>query len=363
MQKIKLKLCNNSYPIFIGQNLIAEKRVFQEIIRTNTIAIVSNPVVWPLYGALLTKTLTDLGAKITPILVEDGERYKTLDSVMTIYDRLIDSRAERQTAMIALGGGVIGDMAGFTASTYLRGVPFIQVPTTLLAQVDAAIGGKTGVNHPRGKNLIGTFYQPQAVIIDLNTLLSLPQREYLAGLAEVVKYGAIADASFFSYLETHADELLRRDIAALEHAVGVSAAIKASVVQQDEKEKNLRAILNFGHTMGHVLETLGHYKTLLHGEAVSIGMVFAAELSKQLRKLPASDCQRIRQLLQRFSLPCELPDINIDDCLTTMHVDKKIQNGVVRFVLLNGIGNAYLAPVDEALIEKTLYDYRALGRS
>ena len=360
MQKIELRLSEYVYSILIGQDLMADKRLFQSILLVDTVAVVSNPTVWSLYGAKLMETLQDLGIQIVTALIADGEQYKTLDSVRLIYDRFIDAHLERQHRVIALGGGVIGDIAGFAASTYLRGVPFMQIPTTLLAQVDAAIGGKTGVNHPRGKNLIGTFYQPQAVVIDLNTLLSLPQREYLAGLAEVVKYGAIADAAFFAYLEEHAERLRQRDMTILEQAVTVSASVKASVVQQDEKEKNLRAILNFGHSLGHVLETLGHYGTFLHGEAVAIGMIFAAELSKRLGTLSDDAGSRLRLLLQRLGLPVAMPDFPVEACLAAMRFDKKIQQGEIRFVLLNGIGKAYVAPIDEAILEKTLCDVSAI---
>jgi 3-dehydroquinate synthase len=305
---------------------------------------------------MVTAALGAGNRQVSVIQIPDGEQYKTLATLEQIYDTLIDWRFDRTCGLLALGGGVIGDLTGFAAATFLRGIPFAQVPTTLLAQVDSSVGGKTGVNHPRGKNLIGAFYQPRYVHCDVGMLVTLPEREYAAGLAEVVKYGVIRDAAFFSWLEQERNALMARSPQALEHAVMISCQIKADVVESDENELGLRAILNYGHTFGHAVETLAGYGVILHGEAVAIGMVMAAHASARLGLGTEVDAARIIGLLRSFNLPVAPPTFPVADYLEVMRHDKKVRDGGIRFVLNHGIGAADLHQVEapETLLHELL---------
>lgn len=334
MKSITVELGERSYPIVIGQGLLNGAYDLAAHVRGNDCLIVTNETVGPLYVESLLPCLE--ARTVASIELPDGERYKTLDSMERVLDGLVSMGANRDTTVIALGGGVVGDTAGFAAACYMRGVDFIQVPTTLLAQVDSSVGGKTGVNHPQGKNLIGAFHQPRVVMIDTDTLATLPDRELSAGLAEVIKHGAIADAGFFAWLETHMGDLLARDPSALAHAVARSCEIKASVVADDEREQGRRAILNFGHTFGHAIEHCQGYGEWLHGEAVAAGMVMAAHLSD----IAAEDRERIKQLVASAGLPTSPPPIGAESMRSAMGLDKKVQDKRLRFVLLNRLGDA-----------------------
>ncbi len=342
MQTIELQLKQHSYPIYIGNDLLRNDELFHRHIHGTQILIVSNETIAPLYLSFLRDMASKYQCDV--VLLPDGEKYKTLQTFQKILDALIEKGHQRSTTLIALGGGVIGDMTGFAAACYQRGVHFIQVPTTLLAQVDAAIGGKTAVNHPLGKNMIGAFHQPQAVFCDLNTLLSLPVREYRAGLAEVVKYGLLADAQLFAYLEKNSEAINQLDADVLLHIIHRCASIKADIVSADEKESHCRALLNLGHTFAHAIESVSHYATWLHGEAVAMGLVCAAQLSAQLHLIKKSDVDRIKTLLKKFALPCSWPTaISIDDGMLAMARDKKVINSKLRFILLDAIGHAFIA--------------------
>ncbi len=318
------------------------------------VAVVTNPAIDRLYGADVRRSLQT--ARFVPkmIHVRDGERYKNLAEVERIYDQLILHRFERKSTLVALGGGVIGDMAGFAAATFLRGIPFIQVPTTVVAQVDASIGGKTGVDHPRGKNLIGAFHQPKLVCVDPTVLASLPRREFIAGLAEVVKYGMILDAGFFKYLERNASAILAMDSEKLFHCIKKSAALKAKVVSADERESGLRKILNYGHTLGHAIETLTGYRKYKHGEAVAIGMASAAKLAYFLGMTELRLVQRQITLLRAFNLPTELPKLDPGSILEVMERDKKVAGGEIFFILPEKIGSVQIAPVDKKVLKAFL---------
>ncbi|HET6788304.1 MAG TPA: 3-dehydroquinate synthase, partial [Aquabacterium sp.] len=296
---VAIDLGDRSYDILIGEGLLGQPESYAGLPRSSKALIVTNTTVGPLYTARLRAAITPYHKQVLDVELPDGEQYKDWPALNQIFTRLLEEAADRKTVLYALGGGVIGDMTGFAAACYMRGVPFVQVPTTLLAQVDSSVGGKTAINHPAGKNMIGAFYQPQRVICDIETLDTLPQRELLAGLAEVIKYGPIADAEFLSWLEAHMDALLARDRSALRHAIKRSCEIKAWVVGQDEKESGLRAILNFGHTFGHAIEAGLGYGEWLHGEAVGCGMVMAADLSHRLGLIDAATCARIRTLIER----------------------------------------------------------------
>jgi len=355
MITVNVDLGERAYPIHIGPGLIDQLACFAPHISGASIAIVTNTTVEPLYAQRLRTTLAPLGKQIVTVVLPDGESYKHWETLNLIFDALLRERADRKTTLIALGGGVIGDMTGFAAACYMRGVPFIQVPTTLLAQVDSSVGGKTGINHPLGKNMIGAFYQPQAVIADTSTLRTLPPRELAAGLAEVIKHGAIADASNFAWIESHIDALKRCDDAAMMEAVRVSCEIKARVVAADEREGGLRAILNFGHTFGHAIEAGMGYGAWLHGEAVGCGMVMAADLSVRLGTLDASARQRLVELVAAAGLPTRAPDLGTERYLDLMSVDKKAEGGVVKFILLEGLGGARVTAVPDALLADTLH--------
>lgn len=339
---ITVDLGQRSYPIIIGHELLSGGFDLSGFVKGRDCLIVSNEIVAPIYSQHLKASLS--GKTIASIELPDGEKYKTVATMQTILDQLVATGANRDTTVIALGGGVVGDITGFAAACYMRGVAFIQVPTSLLAQVDSSVGGKTGVNHAGGKNLVGAFHQPVAVVIDTDTLKTLPDRELSAGLAEVIKHGAICDPGFFEWLEQNIDALLTRDSAALAHAIQRSCEVKADVVAEDEREAGRRAILNFGHTFGHAIEHCEGYGEWLHGEAVAAGMIMAAELSG----IAASDVQRLRNLVQRAGLPIEPPTIAEKDWLLAMGLDKKVQQKQLRFVLLRSLGDAYCTAAYDA---------------
>jgi 3-dehydroquinate synthase len=340
MQKIRVELAERSYNIMIGNNMLKEiGGAFDKFEFSGKVAMISNPTVYALYGKTVASALKRSGNDLTEVLIPDGEEYKSLEYTEKIYESLLKSRLDRKSVLIALGGGVIGDITGFAASTYMRGIDFIQVPTTLLAQVDSSVGGKTGVNHPLGKNMIGAFWQPRLVWIDTATLNTLPRREFLSGLGEVIKYGVIWDEEFLAYLEANQDKILSLDATTLTHIIGRSCEIKAEVVSKDERESGLRAILNYGHTIGHALETLTGYRKYLHGEAVSIGMYMEARLSHQLGLIDKRAVARIKALIDSFGLPTEMPgDIGVQDLIGKMQLDKKTVAGRMHFVLPERVG-------------------------
>lgn len=340
MQTLNVDLGERSYPIHIGSGLISDLSLIAPHIRGQQVMIVSNTTVAPLYLEQLKATLSDQ-YQLAEVILPDGEAYKTLDSVNLIFDALLNNRFNRTCTLIALGGGVIGDMTGFAAASYQRGVNFIQIPTTLLSQVDSSVGGKTGVNHPLGKNMIGAFWQPQLVLADTDTLNTLPDRELAAGIAEVIKYGLIRDPAFFDWLESHVQPLKNKETAALSEAIYRSCQNKADVVAQDELEGGVRATLNLGHTFGHAIETEQGYGCWLHGEAVATGMLMAAELSQREGWFKPEDTARIRSLLQDFDLPVAAPnDMSPETFIQHMLVDKKVLDGHLRLVLLSAIGEA-----------------------
>jgi len=348
-QSIKVSLGDRSYPIVIGSGLLDGGFDLAEFVPGPNCLIVSNETVAPLY---LDRLLPNFdGKKITTLALPDGEVHKTVATMQKILDQLVASRANRDTTVVALGGGVVGDIAGFAAACYMRGVAFIQVPTTLLAQVDSSVGGKTGVNHPEGKNLIGAFHQPRAVMIDIETLNTLPDRELRAGLAEVIKYGAICDIEFLAWLEQNTPALLAKEPAKMVHAVRRSCELKAEVVAEDERESGRRAILNFGHTFGHAIEHCLGYGEWLHGEAVAAGMVMAAELSD----LSESDVERLRALIAAAGLPVSPPAIESENWLRAMGMDKKVQQEQLRFVLLKDLGDSHTtSSYDEARLRQII---------
>jgi len=359
MQELIVELGPRSYPIYIGPGLLRESGLIARHISGSRVAIVTNETIAPLYLAKLASGLERF--RPVEVVLPDGEKYKTLDVLNRIFTALLDAHCDRRTTIIALGGGVVGDMAGFAAAVYQRGIPFIQVPTTLLSQVDSSVGGKTGVNHPQGKNMIGAFHQPRAVVIDTDTLGTLPDRELSAGLAEVIKYGLIRDSKFFEWLEANIDQLLGRDPAALTEAILCSCRHKAAVVAADEIEAGQRALLNLGHTFGHAIETGMGYGTWLHGEAIAAGMVMAADLSRRLGWLGNEDVERIAALMRRARLPASAPNaLSVPQFLRLMSVDKKAQDGRIRLVLLKRIGEAVIVDDYPApLLEATLATVRA----
>lgn len=333
---------SKKYPIYIGEGVFKEG-VFARIFPTPTkLVIVTNDVVAPIYLQQISKALIAAGHEVTSVVLPDGEDKKNWHTLNLIFDALLENSAERSTTLVALGGGVVGDMTGFAAAVYQRGVPFIQIPTTVLAQVDSSVGGKTAINHPLGKNMIGAFYQPNAVVIDLTVLKTLPSREVSAGLAEVIKYGLICDRQFFEWLEQNIEGLLAKDMDLLAYAVSRSCENKANVVGVDEEERGVRAILNLGHTFGHAIETALGYGVWLHGEAVAVGMLIAAKVSRDLGKLTDEDVQRVEDILQRAKLPVEPPVLGFDKWLEYMSHDKKVDAGKIRFVLLENMGEAFL---------------------
>jgi len=358
MKTLPLDLGDRSYPIYIGAGLLDRPELLSRHIPGTRVAIVTNETVAPLYLARLRTHVVSL--KPVEVVLPDGEQYKSLEVLNRIFDALLSARCDRRTTIIALGGGVIGDMAGFAAASYQRGVPFIQVPTTLLAQVDSSVGGKTGVNHPLGKNMIGAFYQPRAVIIDTDTLNTLPDRELSSGLAEVIKYGLIRDPDFFSWLEVNLDKLLARDPEALAYAIHRSCLNKAEVVAADERESGVRATLNLGHSFGHAIETGMGYGNWLHGEAIAAGMVMASDLSRRLKWLSAADITRIEKLIRRARLPVRAPGtLSAARFLELMAVDKKVLDGRLRLVLLKRLGEAVVTDdYPRAELEATLASMR-----
>jgi len=353
MKTLTVELGERSYPIFIGENLLARRELFAPYVAGKRVAIVTNDTVGPLYLKPIEGLLADY--KPVTVVLPDGEEFKTLTILERVFTALLEARCDRKTTIVALGGGVIGDMAGFAAASYQRGIPFIQVPTTLLSQVDSSVGGKTGVNHALGKNMIGAFYQPRAVAIDTRTLDTLPDKELSAGLAEVIKYGLISDGEFFTWLEANVDALRARDPAALAFAIERSCRNKAEVVARDEREGGVRALLNFGHTFGHAIETGAGYGAWLHGEAVGAGMAMAADLSHRLGWLTSNDVQRIERLLARARLPVRGAHLDVERYLELMAVDKKVEGGQLRLVLLKAIGEAVVtAEVPRAQLQATL---------
>jgi 3-dehydroquinate synthase len=341
MITLSVDLGERSYPIYIGENLLGSEDLLLQHIPGKNVLVVSNETVAPLY---LDKTLAMLASRHTETcILPDGEQYKNLETLNTIYDVLLTKKLDRNSTIIALGGGVIGDMAGFAAASYQRGVHLIQIPTTLLAQVDSSVGGKTAVNHPLGKNMIGAFYQPRAVIADTSTLRTLPERELSAGIAEVIKYGLIRDLPFFNWLHQNMAKLLARDVDALAYAIEVSCRNKAEVVAADEKESGQRALLNLGHSFGHAIEAGLGYGKWLHGEAVATGMCMAAIMSQQLGWLAAEDVNRITTMIEQANLPATAPTgLSIERFVELMSVDKKVMDGVLRLVLLKDIGHAVI---------------------
>jgi 3-dehydroquinate synthase len=350
MESLSVELGDRSYPIHIGADLLARKELYAPYL-AGGVAIITNDVVGPLYLPKVRKAL----GKATEIIVRDGEQAKDWQSLNAVFDALLRARCGRDTLVVALGGGVVGDLAGFAAAVYQRGVPFLQVPTTLLAQVDSSVGGKTAINHPLGKNMIGAFHQPRGVIADVATLDTLPDRELRSGIAEVIKHGFALDASFVDWFDGNIERLLKRDSAALTYAVRRSCELKARVVAADEREAGERALLNLGHTFGHAIETGAGYGAWLHGEAVAAGMVMAAELSALMGDLKKTDVARVRMLLKRAGLPVTGPALAPERMLELMAVDKKAAKGKVRFVLLESIGRATLrGDVDEGLVREAI---------
>jgi 3-dehydroquinate synthase len=335
---LRVELGDRSYDIQIGEGLLARTTLFTPHVAGRTAAIVTNATVAPLFAARLEATLASAGARVLRIVLPDGEAHKSWATLDIVFDQLLRARADRKTVLVALGGGVVGDITGFAAATYQRGIEHLQVPTTLLAQVDSSVGGKTAINHPLGKNMIGAFHQPALVVADIDTLATLPPRELGAGLAEVVKYGAIHDVEFLSWIEAHADELLARNVAALQYAVRRSCEIKADIVARDERESGARALLNFGHTFGHAIESAAGYGTILHGEAVATGMALAAKYSARTGRISDADAARLIALLERLKLPVAPPRFPVDVWLEYMGRDKKNEGGRITLILLDALG-------------------------
>jgi len=358
LHSLTIALGERSYSIQIGSGLLSHAASFSGLPTATAALIVSNSRVAPLYAQALQAALRQHYAQVYLLVLPDGEAHKDWETLHLIFDALLQNGCDRKTVLFALGGGVVGDMTGFAAASYMRGVPFVQVPTTLLAQVDSSVGGKTGINHPLGKNMVGAFYQPQRVLCDLDTLKTLDPREVSAGLAEVIKYGPIADMAFLDWIEAHIDELMARDVHALAHAVRRSCEIKAHVVSQDEREGGLRAILNFGHTFGHAIEAGLGYGDWLHGEAVGCGMVMAAQLSQAMGLVDKAFVQRLTRLIAAAGLPVRGPVLdgadNAGRYLALMRVDKKAEAGVIRFVLIDGPGRACMRGAEDTLVRAVI---------
>jgi 3-dehydroquinate synthase len=353
MESLRVALGERSYPIHIGAGLLGRAELYRPYLGGGTAAIVTNAVVAPLYLASLKQALQ--GARVTQIVVPDGEHAKSWQTLEGVFDALLEARCGRDTLLIALGGGVVGDLAGFAAAVYQRGMPYLQVPTTLLAQVDSSVGGKTAINHARGKNMIGAFYQPLAVVSDVATLDTLPERELRAGLAEVIKHGLALDAAFVDWLESHMEQLLSRHPEAVTFAVKRCCELKAAIVAADEREAGARALLNLGHTFGHAIEAATGYGAWLHGEAIAAGMVMAAALSRDLGLMGHDDVERVRRLIARAGLPVAGPRVDPERLMQLMAVDKKASQGKLRFVLLEGIGRAALrGGIDERRVRQAI---------
>jgi 3-dehydroquinate synthase len=354
LHQVPIELGDRSYPISIGTGLLADAATWSAVPAATRALIVTNTTVAPLYAARLQKALAARHQAIDIVALPDGEEYKNWQTLNLIFDALLQNESDRKTVIYALGGGVVGDMAGFAASSYMRGVPFVQVPTTLLAQVDSSVGGKTAINHPLGKNMIGAFYQPRLVVCDLETLATLPARELSAGLAEVIKYGPIADMDLLDWLEANVDRLMARDTAALAHAVRRSCEIKAWVVSQDEREAGIRAILNFGHTFGHAIEADLGYGEWLHGEAVGCGMVMASHLSHRLGYVDAAFVERLTRIIDEAKLPIRAPALGVDRFVELMRVDKKAEAGEIRFVVIDRPGSALMRAAPDAVVREVI---------
>jgi 3-dehydroquinate synthase len=355
MRSLNVALGERSYPIRIGEGLLGRVDLVLAHLKAPQVAIVSNETVAPLYLDGLAGPLLAHGVRVTQIVLPDGERYKNWQTLNHIFDALLESRCDRSTTLVALGGGVIGDLAGFAAATYQRGVPFIQVPTTLLAQVDSSVGGKTGINHSLGKNMIGAFHQPRLVLADTNTLQTLPERELRAGLAEVIKYGLIGDPPFLEWIEANISKLLARDAEVLTYAIELSCTNKARIVAADETESGVRALLNLGHTFGHAIEAGLGYGEWLHGEAVAAGTVMAADLSRRMGWLRDADVHRVTDLFRRAGLPVKGPRLGADRYLEWMSLDKKVAGGKLRLVLLEAVGRGVISSAaPEADIRATI---------
>lgn len=361
MQTLLVELGERSYPIHIGSGLLGQPDLLRSAIRGKQVCIVTNTTIAPLYLDALHSALT--GYQYIDVILPDGEQFKTLQQLNSIFDELLEAKHSRSTTLIALGGGVVGDMTGFAAACYQRGVEFVQIPTTLLSQVDSSVGGKTGVNHARGKNMIGAFHQPRLVLADINTLMTLPDREFAAGVAEVIKYGLICDLPFYDWLLRNIDGLMARESEPLAEAIYRSCANKARVVAADEREGGLRAILNLGHTFGHAIETAQGYGEWLHGEAIAAGMVMAAEFSARLGWIGLAEVDQLRTLLKRARLPVTPPSsMTVEQFLELMAVDKKVMDGQLRLVLLKSIGEA-IVTADFPMSELTLAIASALADS
>jgi 3-dehydroquinate synthase len=345
------------YDILIGTGLLPSEFAWQDLPKARHAVIVTNPTVEALHGEPLRRSLAPLFAEVSTLALPDGEAFKDWQTLNLIFDHLLRRGCDRKTVLFALGGGVVGDMCGFAAASYMRGIAFVQVPTTLLAQVDSSVGGKTGINHPLGKNMIGAFYQPRRVVCDIDTLRTLPARELSAGLAEVIKYGPIADTAFLDWIEANLPALLAGDPAAMTHAIRRSCEIKAWVVGQDERESGLRAILNFGHTFGHAIEAGLGYGAWLHGEAVGCGMVMAADLSARLGLIPGSFAERLQRLIEAAGLPVRGPALGASRYLELMRVDKKAEGGEIRFVVIESPGRAGVRAADAALVARVIEDH------
>jgi 3-dehydroquinate synthase len=354
MITLNVDLGERSYPIHIGRGLLANPALLAQHIRGTQAVIVTNETVGPLYASQVAATVASLGKKVTTVTLPDGESFKHWETLNLIFDGLLRQGADRKTTLIALGGGVVGDITGFAAASYMRGVPFVQIPTTLLSQVDSSVGGKTGINHPLGKNMIGAFHQPQVVLADIDTLKTLPSRELAAGMAEVIKHGAIADADYFAWIEQNIRKLNACDPEAMAIAVKRSCEIKANVVAQDEREQGLRATLNFGHTFGHAIEAGMGYGEWLHGEAVGCGMVMAASLSERLGFIDVETRTRLTALVRAAQLPVVAPDLGTQRYIELMKVDKKAEAGSIKFILLRKLGEAFITSVPDADLIATL---------
>lgn len=351
---LNVELGERSYPIAIGPDLLGDGALLNRHIDGGKAAIVTNTTVAPLYLERVAGALRAQGREVVEIVLPDGEEHKNWESLNLVYDALLQNRCDRKTTLVALGGGVIGDLTGFAASSYMRGVPFVQLPTTLLSQVDSSVGGKTGINHPLGKNMIGAFYQPRAVIADTATLDTLPPRELSAGLAEVIKHGAILDADYFAWIEQNIGKLVAREPQAMAYAIARSCEIKAEVVRKDEREGGLRAVLNFGHTFGHAIESGLGYGNWLHGEAVGCGMVMAADLSARLGLVDAATVERVRALVAAAGLPTVAPDLGVERWIELMSVDKKNEGGAIKFILLKPLGSPSITTAPPEILRATL---------
>jgi 3-dehydroquinate synthase len=354
LHEVAIDLGERSYPILIGQSLLQSPSTWAGLPRAAAALVVTNDTVAPLYLESLLQALQPHYAQVHTVVLPDGEAHKDWPTLNRIFDALLGHGSDRKTVLFALGGGVIGDMTGFAAACYMRGVPFVQVPTTLLAQVDSSVGGKTAINHPLGKNMIGAFYQPARVVCDLQTLDTLPAREFSAGLAEVIKYGPIADMQFLDWIEGNLQALMRRDVQALAHAVQRSCEIKAAVVGHDEREAGLRAILNFGHTFGHAIEAGLGYGEWLHGEAIGCGMVMAMHLSHGLGLVDQAFVERMTALIAAAGLPVRAPDLGVQRYLDLMRLDKKAEAGDIRFIVIEAPGRAGLRPAPDALVREVI---------